>query len=503
VEHCVIMWPPACSVESAVPASPHLASHGTSFHAVYGNTLERAMNLQPYRILFVDDDSLNLMSTRMLLEQWGYQVDTASSGDEALGKIRDSSVEYAVVLMDYNMPGKAGSAVAREILAINREVLILFYSGEGSREVLKDTFRAGAVDFIEKGQDNIAQLRQAIQNACERYEKTTRTLKAGKSKTANETKIGAIGMIGQSDQLAQASDEVLLAQGSRKNVLVLGESGVGKELVAQAIHGESNLPFLPINCAAFAHDGNLLESTLFGHEKGAFTGAIQRKSGVFEAARGGTVFLDEIHHLSLTAQAQILRATQEKKVRRMGANDEYEVDFRLIAATKADIMDRVKRGEFLLDLYYRLNVLTIEIAPLRERPEDIAPLVQFFCKKHEKETGQKKAFLMETIRLFERHDWPGNVRELDGMVSTLLTRSESDTIGPSQLKEDFRAKLESTPTQTIPEVQGRHEIEIRKLILATAKTSRSGAHAAKRLDMKPTTLYSMMDRLGIEKTFSL
>jgi DNA-binding NtrC family response regulator len=212
------------------------------------------------------------------------------------------------------------------------------------------------------------------------------------------------------------------------------------------------------------------------------------------------VFLDELHHLSLESQAQLLRAIQEKKIRRVGATQEIEVNFRLIAATKPDIEKRVKAGTFMEDLYFRLRFHTITVPPLRERPEDIEPLVAHFCRKYFEETGQKKTFLMRTIRLLEGYEWPGNVRDLEGYVFSLLTESPRPTIDPKQLDHRFfRDESNSALPLTLDELERRHERERRERIVSTLAVSRSVAHAAEKLGVKPTTLHSMMGRLGIKQ----
>ena len=282
-------------------------------------------------------------------------------------------------------------------------------------------------------------------------------------------------------------------------MLITGESGSGKDLVVRAIHGKSKERFIAINCARFSNS-NTLESHLFGHEKEAFTGANSRKIGLLEAAQGGTIFLDEIHHMSMDAQAQLLRAIEQKAICRMGGTEEYPIDFRLVAATKPDIEDRINAGTFYADLYYRLRYLSIQVPPLRERREDIEPLVNFFCQKYVEKNGQKKSFQVRTIKMLESYDWPGNVRDLDGYVTELLVKCPGDTVDPKQLDHRFFEDVSpGSATMTYTEFEKRQEAE-RKFYLSTAvRSSRSVAQAAKRIGIPVTTLKSMLERFGIRR----
>lgn len=452
-----------------------------------------------YQILVVDDDALNLMSSRYLLEQWGYRVETAKGGDEAIRILQTSREAFAVVLLDYRMPGKDGPTTAREIRTFNNESIILMYSGDDSRDAIKETYKAGAVDFIEKGENN-DELKLAIERYCRKYEETSRTLRTMAPKTSTEELIASIGMVGRSQAMADIAMQVVKYRAQRKPVLILGNTGTGKELIARALHNGPSETFFAINCAAYTDKPQLLESELFGYEKGAFTGATTAKAGTFQVAKGGSVLLDELPHLSRGAQAQLLRALQEKKIRRVGASQEIDVDFRLIAAAKPDLDERVKRNEFLSDFYYRLNYLRIDVPDLCERPEDIEPLVSHFCEKYFQETGQRKTFLMRTVRMMEKHSWPGNIRELEAYVYRLMVKSAKDTIDPSLLDGRFFDESEASKAMSYAQLEQKQENEKRSFILSVLKTSDSKAHAAEKLKLKPTTLYSMLERfkIGVE-----
>jgi two-component system response regulator PilR (NtrC family) len=344
----------------------------------------------------------------------GFEVDKWNATDKkALELINRDPQKYAVVIMDYGIAGNENAALVSEIKRINSALLIIVYSANSSRDATKTSIQAGALDFIYKHHD-FKNLESAIEQLCRKFEETTQTLDSNfPEKSADEELINSVGLIGKSKAMAQVAEKIILYQKFQKNVLILGESGVGKKLIAQALHNADPKSYFLKNCADYGHDAAMLRSELFGHKKGSFTGAISDKAGIFEIANGGTVFLDEIHELNLESQAMLLVAVEEKKIQRVGANTFTPASFRLIAAAKPDLKERVSDKIFKGDLYYRLCGFTIEIPPLRERTEDIESLVKFFCEKYFKETGRKKSFLMSTIRKMQKYPWPGNVRELE------------------------------------------------------------------------------------------
>jgi two-component system response regulator AtoC len=455
--------------------------------------------MSKYNVLVVDDEEENLFSTRSLLQRWGYDVDALKSGVEAIEQIKTTAKQYAVILLDYKMPVKNGLETAREIRALNDEVSMLIYTAHPSLESAKASMRVGVADFIEKNED-LEYLKSSVDNACKKFE-SVRKLKPTLSESEAEKIISSIGMVGKSQKLAEVVAQAIKFRDSRKPVLILGETGVGKELIAKALHAGLKNKFFAINCATF-ENSSLVESELFGYEKGAFTGAMNRKIGIFEVAQGGTVFLDELHHLPIGAQAKLLRVLREKKVRRVGAQQEEDVDFRLLAACRPDIEERVTNGTFLPDLYYRLKFLRIEIPPLRERPEDVAPLVQFFCDKHQQETGETKSFLLRTLRVLEKYSWPGNVGELDGYISALLTNSTKGVIDLVELDRDLLDKSGfNVESGTYASLEARQDREKRQFLLnAIEATDSNIRHAAQRIGIKPTSLHTLMTRLGIRES---
>lgn len=454
--------------------------------------------MNQYRILVVDDQEENLISTQCILNHWGYAVDLAKSGAEALALVKSGNHEYAVALVDYLMPEMNGAETIREIRKYNSEMIVLIHTCDDTQESAIESMRVGAEDFVEKSEDP-TYLRDTLSKACERFEETRRLLKLEAPQGGGEQLLASMGMIGRSKVMIEMALQVRRAREIKKPILILGASGTGKELVAKALHSGHDSLFFAVNCASYTRDGALLESELFGHEKGAFTGAINRKIGILEASKGGTVFLDEIHHLSPQAQAQLLRAIQEKKIRRVGGTQEYEVDFRMVVATKPDILERVQSGAFMEDLYYRLKYVTIDVPLLKDRPGDIEPLVAYFCDKFVRETGKKKSFLKSTVRFLERYDWPGNVRELDGYTFELLTKSTGSTISPTDLDARFLSSAPFAMTSSFQEFERRQEKEKREYLLSVIEESRSVAQAAEKIGIPATTLRTMVGRYGLKK----
>lgn len=290
-----------------------------------------------YNILLIDDNEETLATTRELMSRWGYQIDAVTSGSGALTLLKRREKEYAVAVVDFRMPEQNGDAVARAIQEIDSEVVILIYSGDPSREALKAVVSVGIAGFIEKSEDTET-LKAALRSACEKFLETRQTAKLRRNDAPNEKLIEGIGMIGSSDGMANVARLCEKAYSSSLPVLLIGETGVGKEMVAKAIARER--PIFSVNCAAFTNS-QLVEAELFGYEKGAFTGANQRKVGIFEAAKGGVVFLDELDQLPLEAQPKLLRAIREKQIRRLGSNTETPISVSLITAVKPGIRERI------------------------------------------------------------------------------------------------------------------------------------------------------------------
>lgn len=448
------------------------------------------------RLLLVDDDPLSLSSTQMLLENHGYRVDIASKGDTALDLMKIHGEEYSLVLLDYRLEHERGESVVRQLLERAPNLYILIYSGDTTREAVKESWKAGAVGFLEKGQDTNALL-SSVSLWCSKFRETRKTISLPGSLNNHSEAIRQMKMVGRSKSLATIAQQVARYRPLKDTVLVLGETGTGKEKIAQALHSASSDTFFAVNCASYAASVDLMESELFGSEKGAYTGSIKEKVGVFEAANGGTVFLDEVHSLNPIAQQKLLRVLQERTVRRVGGTREIPVQFRLVVAAKPEIIQKVERNEFLPDLFERFNVLHITLSPLRERREDIEPLVAYFCELYEKETGEKKAFLYKTLKYLEAYPWPRNVRELENTVRRLCVNVAGTKIEPEHLDPVFfEAVLKDRPS-----LRTEQEELLKTKIEKALQSATSQREAARLLRVPESTLRRMIKKLEIESPY--
>ena len=453
-----------------------------------------------HKILVIDDDVANLSSTKLYLETCGFEVDVVTSGEKGIKRLQNPTSDYAVILLDYRMPGGiSGGETALKIKSLNLASVVLMYSGDDRRETLLTSLRIGvAADFIDKS-ENHEVLKVAVMKACLQYEEN-KLARPSQDFSANEKFLNKYGMAGRSAALTSAVNDFLKFMTVDSQVLILGETGVGKELFAHLIAKETHKNCLTLNCGTVANS-NLLESELFGHEKGAFTGADHRKIGLLEAAGNGIVFLDEIHALSLSGQASLLRAISEKKIRRVGGIQEIEINSRVIAASKPDIEQWARDGLFLPDLYYRLQMLVVKIPSLRDMIEDIEPLTFHFLNKAEVKSGLKKSIRSSTIRALESYNWPGNVRELEGTILAAVTKSDGAAIEPSDLDAKFRLsrttdRLESD-TQLVL-LDEKHINEKRNHIINILKLSRSKRQAAEKLGINESSLRRAMVSLNID-----
>ena len=459
-----------------------------------------------HRILIVDDDQISLTQTRLLLEDQGYLVDAVGSGFDAVKTVKNRPDAFALILLDHQMRGKNGPETANEILAINPDLYILMYSNDQSRDAMKQAWRAGVLDFIEKSVD-VSELLATIKGWCRKYEETSHGVTTDRPLSRDEQLLASIGMAGRSQALLELVDKIAKYRRSVDDVLILGETGCGKELVASSLHTGDRNSFVEFNCARYSDGTQLLESELFGHEKGAFTGADTMKAGLLERADIATLFFDEIHHLNKQAQAKLLRALGERKGMRLGGRKEYPIKCRLILAAKPDLEKRMERGEIAEDFFYRIHHFVIQVPPLRERPEDVEPLVAHFVKLYYEQHPQeeRKRILMRTVRYFEQFSWPGNVRELKHTVDALLSDVKDKDITPKHLPPRFfvtqpKPTKESSDTGPVSyeDLKKHLEEEERRHIRAVLKKSVTRLHAAKKLGIAPSTLHHVMKRLGIE-----
>lgn len=377
-------------------------------------------------ILIIDDEKAIRKTLSEILSFEGYKIEEAVDGEEGLKKFKDKA--YDVVLSDIKMPKIDGIDFLQKATEANPDVPIIMISGHGNIETAVEAVKKGAYDFIQKPPD-LNRLLITIRNAMERKSLVTET-KALKRKAFK-----AQEMIGESGPIKKIKETIDKVGPTEARVLITGENGVGKELVARWLHEKSNRadgPLVEVNCAAIPSE--LIESELFGHEKGSFTSAIKQRIGKFEQANGGTLFLDEIGDMSLSAQAKVLRALQEGKITRVGADKDITVDVRVIAATNKDLMKEVEAKSFRLDLYHRLSVILIHVPSLNERKDDIPLLVEKFLEDICDDYGiAKKNISDDAIKALQDHNWTGNIRELRNVVERLVILS-----GKNITKEDIK-----------------------------------------------------------------
>jgi len=380
------------------------------------------------RILVAEDEQTLREGIVSALQERGWQVSEAADGAQAIAQVEEEV--FDMVVTDLKMPEASGLDVLRRCKMLNENTVALVMTAFGTVESAVEAMKAGAYDFVVKPFD-LEELEMKIERALEH-----RRLLAKLQVYDRETVLPRFeNIVGESRQMKEIFRTIEKVARSNATVLVLGETGVGKELVAEAIHRNSSRadrPFVKMNCAAL-HE-NLLESELFGHERGAYTGAERQRIGRFELANEGTLFLDEIGNMTPSTQAKVLRVLQEREFERLGGNRTIKVDVRLVAATNRDLEDAISHGEFREDLYYRLNVVNVKVPPLRERKEDIVPLAQHFIQRYSAEL-QKDVRGMEpgAVRALKRHTWPGNIRELENTVERAVLMCEGTFLGQDDL----------------------------------------------------------------------
>ena len=435
------------------------------------------------RVLVVDDEKNQREIYKLILEDSGYAVTTAQSGEQAIRLTRENG--FDLVLTDYKMTGMDGLMLLGELVRDDPSIIVIMMTAHGSVESVKEALRGGAYDYLEKPVDR-DRLLKVIESALIRLNSIDDDI------------------IGHSAEIERVKKMVLKVAGSNSTVLIRGESGVGKELVAKAIHKSSPRSheiFQAVNCAAI--NENLLESELFGHEKGSFTGAHIQKKGQFEIADRGTLFLDEIGDLNISMQAKLLRALQEKEIMRVGGTKPIKIDVRVIGATNRDLEGMVKEGRFREDLYYRLNIIPITIPPLRNRRDDIPPLLDAFIAKHSTSSGRRRLDLANSARnLIMNYSWPGNVRQLESALERAILLCENDEIDVEDLPVEIRQQ--DSPSMAFnfklpPEGISFEELERSLIIQAMEQTSWNITRASKLLGLSFRTLQYRLEKFGIKK----
>jgi DNA-binding NtrC family response regulator len=436
-------------------------------------------------ILLVDDNEENIFSTRILLEMKKYRVDVETSGRAAIDRVRSKKREYALILMDYHMPEMDGAQTSREILSIAPKQQILMYSCDDTKETALEALRARMTDFLPKNTDPEVLL-EKVEELCAHYEQTSCPIEHNSDPDEVERRARALGFVGRSESMGRVTQDVLRFGPQAQTVMIQGESGTGKELVASALHRQSsrkNGQFVAVNCGSIPE--NLVESTLFGHEKGSFTGALRNQLGKFALANHGTLFLDEIGEMPLSSQVKLLRVLQERVYEPVGSTRPVPVDVRIITATHQDLKTLVTRKLFREDLYYRLLVLEINLDPLRERRLDIEPLVAHFTALFNQANGTKKSFERATLSVLEAFSWPGNIRQLQNMVEKHLVCCDGDTVRVEDLD---KALLAEKPIQSMDDFEKKQGAEKVRFIQKVVAQVGSKSKAAQILGVKPSAL---------------
>ncbi len=441
-------------------------------------------------ILIVDDETVVRDSLGKWFEEEGYLVETAMSARDALLKL--PSQKWDLALVDIKMPGMDGLDLQRKIREVDSDIIVIIMTGYASVETAVQALKDGAYGYITKPFDP-DDLAHVVRKSLEHRRMKEENLRLRE----NLEQVQAVELVGQSPAMQKVLDLIRTVAPTDTTVLIHGESGTGKELVARAIHNLSPRRFMPmvtIHCGALTE--TLLESELFGHEKGAFTGAQYRKKGKFEVAEGGTVFLDEIADISLKTQTDLLRVLQEKEITRVGGNQTIRVDFRAVAATNKDLAALVKDGTFRPDLFYRLNVFGIEVPPLRERKEDIPLLAHHFVQKYARAMNKRFTGLSRAaLDILMHYDWPGNVRELENAIERALVIGREPEIQGG----DFPLQLTAAPQPenglTLEDVERAHILHV----LETCDWNQT--RAAKVLQIDRVTLFNKIKRFGFKKAF--
>jgi len=436
--------------------------------------------------LLIVDDEANIRSTLVsALGREGYQVDPAASLAEARTKLREA---YDFVLLDVWFPDGSGLDLLAEIMRNTPDTIVIMMSGHATVDAAVRATRLGAFDFLEKP-ISLERLLILLRNAGE-----ATALRAENRRLAEP---GPHAIVGRSQAVEKLLREIHMAGSSGARVLIQGENGTGKELVARALHAAGprrDQPFVAVNCSAIPEE--LIESELFGHERGAFTGATQSRRGRFEEAHHGTLFLDEIGDMSLRAQTKLLRVLEEEEITRVGGNRAIRVDARVIAATNQDLAERVKSQRFREDLYFRLAVVPITVPPLRDRAEDIPLLVEHFASRIAKETGGKpRTFHPGAVELLRHYAFPGNVRELRNIVERLWIMTRGATIGPEQVQA-ILPRPDGAASQGVRLSEAVREFERKEIEAALLDAGGSMTRAASRLGLERSHLYKKMKKLG-------
>jgi two-component system response regulator HydG len=457
------------------------------------------------RILVADDHDSMREGMVLVLTRLGHEVQGVKNGAEAVAAYRKRPAD--VVVTDLRMVPVDGIEVVRTLRSEDPDATVVVISAHGTIAAAVEAMAVGAIDFVEKP-FSAEVLRARVEKAVEiARERRGARADRGRAEALEEDRLrdhDPHGLVGSSEPMQRVLEQIRKVASTDATVLITGESGTGKELVARAIHDAGPRragPFVSVSCAAIPE--GLLESELFGHERGAFTGAVKRKLGRFELADGGTLFLDEVGEIPPSIQVKLLRVLQERSIERVGAEGSIAVDVRLVSATHRDLARMVSEGRFREDLYYRLDVVPLRLPPLRERPGDVEELARTFLARAAPRLGRKvTGFSPEAMELLRRHRWPGNVRELQNLIEQALVFADGPEVGVEDLPEGLRrtpapAQVPVPEDRTLPEVMD--EMEKRLVLAAFEKAHGVKAEAARLLGIKPSALYYKLEKYGIAR----
>lgn len=450
----------------------------------------------PDRVLIVEDEAAQRVGLEQLVKSWGFDVVTASQGDEALQLA--ATARPTIVVSDLVMPKMSGLDLLKALKQQDPEITVVLLTAQGTVESAVEAIKIGAYDYVSKPIDP-QRLRILLDQIVERHG-TLREVRVLRKQLREHGSFGK--MIGQSRAMQKVYEIIEQASPTNASVLVSGESGTGKELVAQTVHlvsPRANQAFVPINCAAIPD--TLLESELFGHEKGAFTGAIARRQGSFELAHRGTLFLDEISEMTSATQAKLLRVLQERAFRTVGGQREQSVDIRVIAATNVEPLEAVRQGKLREDLYYRLNVFAIQLPPLRDRKEDLPILIEAFLADANRRNSRSIGGISDAARqMLDRHSWPGNVRELRNVIERATIVAQGRLIEPTDLPPLAGAATGDKHAQGLAPGTTVDEAERQLIDVTLTHTGGNKTRAAELLGISLKTLHNKLNRMRQPKT---
>lgn len=458
-------------------------------------------------VLIVDDKPENLSLLKSILETRGLQVHQAGSAKFALSLIRKNIGRYALAIVDYHMPETNGDQAITMFHEIDPNLQVITMTGDDSDETADKCHKAGSFLVLPRLVSH-QRLVSIVESYCKRFENQTGSLTISPSKAATDVEkyIESFNMVGASEQTKYVCSLVDRFAQRPELILLRGENGTGKEVVAKAVHEKSKVrggPFISVNCGAI--NGGIIESELFGHAKGAFTGAVGVKKGFFKEADGGTIFLDEIGELPLNAQVKFLRVLQESEITPVGSSQPVKIDVRVIAATNVDLEAAVKKGTFREDLYYRLNILNIELSPLKKRQADIEPLIRHFLNQWKNKTGESREVSQNAVEVLKRYSWPGNVRELENAMIRLLAQYSDSKLDVQHLDKRFFKGPNEKPTEQTKDaldLWNQHQIETvereREVLTKIVLMSGSMTKAAKLIGVAKSTLHDKLKGLGLQ-----